>query len=579
MSNNYESDNTKHDAIADEDESVVILAASHKKGILRIIFSRFFIIALLLLLQIVVAGAALIFFARNMHFLYAIYAAFAIVMVLYLFNCSMDSSAKLTWMFIIAVLPVAGALFLAYTNSSLGHRKLKEFTLRSVRETMDELPQDQAVIDEIKSKDPQIPMIHSYVNHCGCFPIYKDNKVTYYPIGEKMFEAMLEELEKAKEFIFMEYFIVDEGYMTGRLLDILIRKAKEGVDVRFMYDGMCEISTLPRNYCELLEKNGIRAKHYAPLTPFVSTHYNYRDHRKIMSIDGKVAFTGGINLADEYINHIVRFGHWKDVGIKVEGSAARSFTLMFLQMWNLRNENRDYSAAHEGGDPAAATATEPAAEAADAARPAGVNTEDTTGENDGDNAEDPNGSAAGMSADGYIMPFCDNPLDSEKVAEGVYMSLLDDAVDYIYIMTPYMILDDELKTSLRNAAMRGADVKLILPGISDSKPAQALARTHYKNLMSAGVKIYEYTPGLVHAKVCVSDDTKAVVGTINFDYRSLYHHFECGALLFDAPCIADIKKDFEDTLSRSEEMDLQKLRSHKASLLAGVLLKPIAPLM
>ena len=543
MSNNYDSENTentKYDAATGEDESVVILAASHKKGILRIIFSRFLIIALLLLLQIAIIAMVLIFFARNLHFFYAIYAVFAIVMVLYLFNCNMDSSAKLTWMFIIALLPIAGALFLAYTNSNIGHRKLKEFTLRSVSETMDELPQDRAVIDESKSKDPQIPMIHSYVNHCGCFPIYKDNDVTYYPIGEQMFEAMLEELEKAKEFIFMEYFIVDEGYMTGRLLDVLIRKAKEGVDVRFMYDGMCEISTLPHNYCALLEKNGISAKRYAPLAPFVSTHYNYRDHRKIMSIDGKVAFTGGINLADEYINHIVRFGHWKDVGIRVKGTAAQSFTLMFLQMWNIREQDRDYSAAHKGVDPApgAAKATE-----------------------------------------GYIMPFCDNPLDSEKVAEGVYMSLLDDAVDYIYIMTPYMILDDELKTSLRNAAMRGADVKLILPGISDSKPAQALARTHYKSLMSAGVKIYEYTPGLVHAKVCISDDTKAVVGTINFDYRSLYHHFECGALLFDAPCIADIKRDFEDTLSKSEEMDLQKLRSHKASLLAGVLLKPFAPLM
>ena len=574
MSNNYDSkntENTKYDVATGEDESVVILAASHKKGILRIIFSRFLIIALLLLLQIAIIAMVLIFFARNLHFFYAIYAVFAIVMVLYLFNCNMDSSAKLTWMFIIALLPIAGALFLAYTNSNIGHRKLKEFTLRSVSETMDELPQDRAVIDEIKSKDPQIPMIHSYVNHCGCFPIYKDNDVTYYPIGEQMFEAMLEELEKAKEFIFMEYFIVDEGYMTGRLLDVLIRKAKEGVDVRFMYDGMCEISTLPHNYCDLLKKNGISAKHYAPLAPFVSTHYNYRDHRKIMSIDGKVAFTGGINLADEYINHIVRFGHWKDVGIRVKGTAAQSFTLMFLQMWNMQEQDRDYSAAHKGVDPAPG--------AADAARPAEENAEENTGDNTGENIGDPASAAAGISAEGYIMPFCDNPLDSEKVAEGVYMSLLDDAVDYIYIMTPYMILDDELKTSLRNAAMRGADVKLILPGISDSKPAQALARTHYKSLMSAGVKIYEYTPGLVHAKVCISDDTKAVVGTINFDYRSLYHHFECGALLFDAPCIADIKKDFEHTLNKSEEMDLQKLRSHKASLLAGVLLKPFAPLM
>ena len=268
------------------------------------------------------------------------------------------------------------------------------------------------------------------------------------------------------------------------------------------------------------------------MTPFVSTHYNYRDHRKILVIDGKVAFNGGVNLADEYINRIERFGHWKDTAVMLRGEAVRSFTLMFLQMWNLTEAEPDFAPVQSEGL---------SAEAA-----------------------------------GYVMPYGDCPLDDDKVGESVYMDMLYHANRYVHIMTPYLILDGELETALKYAAQRGVDVKLILPGIPDKKLAYALAKSHYRALTDAGVKIYEYTPGFVHAKVFVSDDAKAVVGTINLDYRSLYHHFECATYLYQVPCIREIEADFQDTLSR-RAADRQLLFGHErfecvAAIVLAVLL-------
>ena len=350
---------------------------------------------------------------------------------------------------------------------------------------------------------------------------------------------MLKELEKAEKYIFMEYFIVEEGYMWGRILDVLTRKVKEGVEVRVMYDGMCEMSTLPANYFKLLEAQGIHAKAFSPIVPVVSSHYNYRDHRKILVIDGKVAFNGGVNLADEYINRIERFGHWKDTAVMLKGPAARSFTLMFLQMWYMTEDAvPDYEK----------WLSLPAYEAED--------------------------------AKGYVMPYSDCPLDTYKAGEAVYMDILNRATDYVHIMSPYLILDGELKTALCFAAQRGVDVKLILPGIPDKKVAYSLAKTHYSELNKAGVKIYEYTPGFVHAKVFVSDGIKAVVGTINLDYRSLYHHFECATYMYRTDCIADIEKDFQDTLAKCRQVSSESIKKEKFSYrLIGALAKMISPLM
>ena len=362
--------------------------------------------------------------------------------------------------------------------------------------------------------------------------------MTYFPSGEEKFEAMLQALREAEAFIFLEYFIIEEGYMWGRVLDILIEKAAEGVDVRVMYDGMCEMAQLPSDYCARLKQHGIQAKKFAPIMPLVSSHYNYRDHRKILVVDGKVAFTGGVNLADEYINRVERFGHWKDAAIMLRGGAAMSFLLLFLQMWNIDEPEAQF-------EPYVSLPAVP--------------------------AETPSG---------YVLPYGDCPLDGYRVGETVYIDVLYRATEYVHIMTPYLILDGEMETALKFAAQRGVDVKLILPGIPDKKAAYSLAKTHYRALTEAGVQIFEYTPGFVHAKVCVSDEEKAVVGTINFDYRSLYHHFECAAYLYQCSCIPRIEQDFQETLALCRPVTPETIRKtpfgYKA---AGTLLKFIAPLM
>ncbi|MBQ6554199.1 MAG: cardiolipin synthase, partial [Firmicutes bacterium] len=275
---------------------------------------------------------------------------------------------------------------------------------------------------------------------------------------------------------------------------------------------------------------------FSPIKPFISTHYNYRDHRKICVIDNKVAFTGGVNLADEYINKKEVYGHWKDTAVMLKGEAVKSFTLMFLQMWQIFDKEHEWDSFFK--------------------------------------------ESASVESSGYVMPFCDSPMDAYKSGESVYMDILYRAADYVHIMTPYLILDNELETALKYAAERGVDVKLILPGIPDKKGAYALAKSHYKSLVSSGVKIYEYTPGFVHAKVFVSDDKKATVGTINLDYRSLYHHFECAAYMYKTDCIADIEKDFQYTLSKCREVTLESIKNETLYYKAmGSIMKIIAPLM
>ena len=521
-----------------DNENVVRLAKPVRKGIIRLLFSRFFIIAVLLILQVGLLVAAYFWFTEELPAFLHIQWIFTFIMIIFLFNSSMDSSAKLTWMLIISILPIAGAFMLWWTQANVGHRMEMKMAEKQIEDTRDALEQPENVILEIEHDGSGTDDLGRFLNRTGCFPIYDRTDVKYFPLGEKKFEAMLEELEKAEKYIFMEYFIVEEGYMWGRILDILIRKAAEGVEVRVMYDGMCEMSTLPANYWKLLEEKGIHARAFSPIKPIVSSHYNYRDHRKILVIDGKVAFNGGVNLADEYINRIERFGHWKDTAVMIKGPAAKSFALMFLQMWNLREDQSDYE------------------------RWLSLPTEEVP------------------DAKGYVMPYCDNPLDKFKVGEAVYIDMLYRATDYVHIMSPYLILDGELETALRFAAQRGVDVRMILPGIPDKKVAYALAKTHYISLMKAGVKVYEYTPGFVHAKVFVSDNIKAVVGTINLDYRSLYHHFECATYMYRTDCVADIEKDFLETLKKCRRVTDESIKKESAFYrVVGPLAKMISPLM
>ena len=515
------------------------LAKPMKTGLLHLIFSRFLVIILLLGLQVAIFAGFYGWLSKLTHYMAALQLVFTALMVIYLFNNSMDSSAKLTWMFLIALFPLPGAAMLLFTQTNLGHRALKERVDFRLEKTKSLLDQPEGVLEELEKEGGGTEDLVRYLNRSGCFPAYKNTAVTYFPDGEDTFRALLEELEKATTYIFMEYYIIEEGYMWGSILDVLIRKAQAGVDVRVMYDGMSELFNLPYGYWKLMEKQGIHTQRFAPIRPVVSSHYNYRDHRKIVVIDGKTAFTGGVNLSDEYINRIIRFGYWKDTAVMLKGPAAESFALMFLQLWNT-----DKSSWQQLELPPKAEASEQTDE-----------------------------------EEGYVIPYADCPLDEDKVGETVYMDILYHAADYVHIMTPYLILDGEMEAALKYAAQRGVDVKIILPGIPDKKLAYALAKSHYERLLNAGVSLYEYEPGFVHAKSFVSDDKKAVVGTINLDYRSLYHHFECAVYCYKTPCIADIEADFQSTLSKCTPVTEESVRDEKFFYrAAGWILKFVAPL-
>lgn len=508
-----------------------------KKGILYTVFSRIGIMIMLMLLQILVMVALITRFNEIWPYAASVMGIFSVVMVTYLLNSRMNSTAKITWLLLIMLVPIFGALLYWYTQTEWGHRMEKARLEQLIRETKTSIIQDKKTLDKLKEESPETMALGHYLGHSGCFPTYENTKATYFPSGEAKFAELLEQLKKAKRFIFLEYYIVEEGIMWGSILEILAQKAAEGVEVRVMYDGLCEFALLPHDYPKRLAALGIKCKMFAPITPFLSTHYNYRDHRKITVIDGQVAFTGGVNLADEYINQKLRFGYWKDTAIMLDGPAVKSFTLMFLQMWN-------------------------------------------AGERKAEFYRFLNAPVTPVKTEGFVIPYGDCPLDGDKVGESVYMDILNRANHYVHIMTPYLILDGELETALKFAAERGVDVKLILPGIPDKKAPYALAKSHYASLLDAGVKIYEFTPGFVHAKVFVCDDCKAVVGTINLDYRSLYHHFECAAYLYKSDCISAIEKDFEETLQECRIVTRDTIKEEKLWMkLTGWLLKSVAPLM
>lgn len=517
------------------DEEILTLIPKRKKGLLRLLFSRTGLVALLILLQICILASVYIWFMDYFKWFSLLQLLFSIAMAFYFINNKMDATSKVTWLCLILLFPVPATILLVFTKTSVGHRLVKTRLAKIIKDTKNILSQNEEILTNSEIIESGTDKLCKYLNNSGCFPIYENTEVTYFPLGEDKFKALLVELEKAERFIFLEYFIIDEGYMWGRVLKILADKAANGVDVRVMYDGMCEASLLTADYPERLRKLGIKCKPFARIYPFISTRYNYRDHRKILVIDGKVAFNGGVNLADEYINRIKRFGHWKDTAIMLKGEAVQSFTLMFLQMWNMTEKSSTW-----------------------------------------DEVE----IKESVNTDGFVMPYCDQPLDNYKVGESVYVDILYRAKNYVHIMTPYLILDNELEAALEYAAERGVDVKIILPGIPDKKAAYALAKTHYKSLINSGIEIYEYKPGFVHAKSFVSDDEKAVVGTINLDYRSLYHHFECATYLYKTSCISDIENDFNETLKMCRKVTPQTIKDEKLRYkMLGAFMKIIAPLM
>ena len=495
---------------------------------------RMFLIAAGIALQFAIYVVLLVLFSQYFVYFYWICVLVSLVMALFISTWKSKLAYKIAWIIPILLVPLIGGVMFIILGGARDPHYHREETRRTLKR---QLPSRLSTTDLMRY-GPDAMQQAWYLGHAALCPAYTNTETAYFSSGASFFPNFLEELEQAKDYIFLEYFIIDEGLMWGRILEVLARKAADGVDVRVMYDGTCEFSTLPRDYPKRLEALGIRCKVFAPVTPFVSTHYNYRDHRKILVIDGRVGFTGGVNLADEYINHVEKYGRWKDAAVMLEGEGVRSMTALFLQMWSVLQEP-EFEQFLRPEVPAAR-------------------------------------------AEGFVVPYGDCPLDGERVGEMVYIDLLNRARKYVHIITPYLILDGELETALRFAAERGVDVHLILPGVPDKQFAYALAKTHYKALLSSGVKISEWTPGFTHAKLMVMDGVEAVVGTINLDYRSLYHHFENAVWMRRVGSIRDMETDFQNTLARCRtvEATLQSVWQGKKLLrLMGLLLKVIAPLM
>ena len=512
------------------------------RKLLRIIFGRTAFVVMSLLLQISILLAGFRFLSHYMVYIYGGFTLLSAFVILYVVNKDENPSFKLAWIIPITVIPVFGTLLYLFLElqweGKIINRKLRE----NISDTQPYLKQNPRYMEQLAKTSRSNANLAAYIENSGSYPVYGNTNVKYYPVGEEMFEDMKKELETAKRFIFMEYFIGERGEMWDSLLEILERKVQEGVEVRFMYDGMCCLVLLPYSYPRELRAKGLKAKMFAPIRPALSTYQNNRDHRKILVIDGHTAFTGGINLADEYINRKVRFGHWKDTGIMVKGDAVTSFTMMFLQMWNItEKEPEDYGRYLR--DPEFFYPPE-------------------------------------LSMEGFVIPYGDSPLDQETVGELVYLDIINTARNYVHIMTPYLILNYELVQALQFAAKRGVETIIIMPHIPDKEYAFLLAKAHYEELIRAGVQIYEYTPGFVHAKVFTSDDEKAVVGTINMDYRSLYLHFECAAYIYSNEVIKDVERDFKETLAKSQVITLEECRHYPwYKKFAGRVLRLFAPLM
>ena len=507
--------------------------------LLKIVFSRTMVTIALVLVQIGWLFAGFRWLRDYSEVTLAFTLGLSGVLLVYIINRDETPEFKLTWVIPICVAPVFGGLLYLFVMSNAGHWGLEKEVKRGREEAEKLMHTGMSVRKKLEETDAHTAGLCRYVEDVGGFPVYDNSSVTYFPLGEDKYADLLVELEKASEFIFLEYFIVERGTMWDSILDILVRKVREGVEVRFMYDGTCTLTLLPYSYPKKLRELGIRTKVFSPIRPLLSTAQNNRDHRKILVIDGKVAYTGGVNLADEYINGKVRFGHWKDTAIRVEGDAVKSFTVMFLQMWNVGEMGRrDYGKYIR-------------------------------------NCVKP---LEGSS--GFVLPYGDSPTIKENVAETVYMDIINHAVKYVHIMTPYFIVDNAMLDVLQFAAGRGVDVKIIIPHIPDKKPIFAMSRTYYPDLLQAGVKVYEYKPGFIHAKVFTSDDEKAVVGTINMDYRSLYHHFECAAYLYRNQAVADVERDFQETLGKCMEVDLGYYRRIPwYNRMMGRVLRLVGPLM
>jgi len=509
------------------------------KKILEKVLNRLVVFGVLLAIQL---GWFLLQFTKLVNYsnvLSMVLLVLSVLAVLWIINTEDNPAYKIAWIILVLVFPLLGGLFYVMVGHKRPSKGMRRRLDAERSRTEKELAQEEAVLDKLGEMDGRVRGSAYYLTETGGYPVWDHTLATYYKIGEEYYASLLAELKKAEHFIFMEFFIVGEGKMWDSILEVLEEKAAAGVDVRFVYDDLGCVSLLPSAYSRILESKGIKSFAFNPFVPLWSLVMNNRDHRKIAVIDGHTAFSGGINLADEYINEKERFGHWKDTGFMLKGEAVWNYTVMFLRMWNA------YRHTDESYEPFRPHAWHPEA----------------------------------FEGEGFIQPYSDSPLDDERLGENVYLNILNQAKDYVYIFTPYLIVDHEMQTALCLAAKRGVDVRIMTPGIPDKKTIFQLTRSYYPVLLKAGVRIFEYTPGFLHAKSFVSDDEAAVVGTINMDYRSLYLHFECGTFFYRNSVVADVKKDSLNTMAKGREIHLSDTRQGFFGHLFCAVLRVFSPLL
>lgn len=457
----------------------------------------------------------------------------SLLLVLYIIIKRDEPAYKTLWLLVILPFPLAGAvLYLLFGN----RRTARPLAKRLNAAAPVVMPNDSEIMCRIRAEKPRLAQTFAYLRgKTGC-PVLANESAKYYPLGDDMFPDMLDDLRAAERYIYVEYFIIQHGKFFDTILDILCEKSREGVDVRVIYDDLGSISSFSLFDRQRLVENGIRCIAFNPMLAIGGT-LNYRDHKKILAIDGRVAYTGGINLADEYINEVERFGHWKDIGFRITGESAAGFADMFLLFWNAFGERSP--------EPLALPESVPA--------PAGEE-------------------------DGYALTYMDSPLSYDALSNNLFIDLLSLAEDYAWFFTPYLTPGDELQEAFIRAASRGVDVRIIMPGIPDKKVIFRMSRSYYQTLLEAGVKIYEYSPGFVHAKACLVDDIVGTVGTVNLDYRSLFLHFENNTLFYKASLLGDLKKDFIDTLSKCAEQKPYDKRRYMRRWIVDGILRIIAPL-
>lgn len=510
-------------------------------GFMKMLYSNKFVAWAILLFQLFILAAGYFWLRDYSMLLFGTSSGISAVLIIYEINRHESPEFKMTWMMLIAIIPIFGALLYVYLRFGFISKGIAILHSKVQKEMEPYIEYESDVKKELDEKHPHISGLSYYLMHKAYAPTYRNISTKYYSLGEDMYAEMKAELESAKDFIFMEFFIINsESTMWKELFDILSSKVKEGVEVRLLYDGIGSLTTVPKDFSLILDGAGIRHEVFAPVQPLLSTYQNNRDHRKIIVIDGEVAFTGGINVADEYVNRIDRFGHWKDNGIRIKGGAVAKFSALFLEMWNTVCDKKDndyakYIKLYQ------------------------------TDEDDGG---------------GYIIPYGDCPLDDDKVGKRVYIDIINTAKEYVYIMTPYLVIDNEMLEALRYAVDRGVRVRIIIPHHPDKVYAYWLAHTYFPELIAAGVEMYEYTPGFIHAKTVIADGYKGVVGTINFDYRSFYLHYECAVCMIDTPALEAIEDDFKNTLKVCQRITMEEYnRFNPFTKLFGKVIKILAPLL